>query len=351
MPNVSLRGFIVISAPKVFVGFVVMLLFGGALLFVAEPSASLVPRPSGQGPVLRGEGPSRTETAEIEWCATFADSAAKTAQLIDQEFAATGARNSHRGVTVFSAPGNAEEKSRIAAAEVKKALTRRKVHLNERTGWPVEIAAIESENGSAIECTILSSREKRRVAYGGPSNLGAPLSQSRSDLLLSMKTSMAWSEGDSREDALDLLRTKIVQHAFEHVEKSGELKSSDRQRFTDDFKRRYSRELLIAQGDYRISTSKIDSPDGDRYDSYLVWRAPRGQIGDLAETTAKAINFEKRLPFIRIGLAIGSLILAILAWLRLDWWLKGHHSFLTKAVCGILWAITVGLIWSWPNHG
>lgn len=339
------------SAPKILVGFVVMLFFGGALLFVSSPAPSVVVETSGRAPVSAVPERQRAAISEIEWCATFADAAAKTAQLIDQEFAASGSRRGQNGVTVFSAPGDAEENSRIAATEVKKALIRRKVNVNERTGWPVEIAATDSPNGAAIECTILSSRAKRRVAYGGPSDLGSRLNQSPNDLLLSMKTSMAWSESDSREDALDLLRTKIVQQAFEHVEKRGDLGFADRQRFVDDFRGRYSRELLIAQGDYRIATTKIETPDGDRFDSYLVWRAPRGQLGNLAETTAKAINFEKRLPFIRIGLALGSLILAILAWLRLDWWLKGHHSFLTKVVCGILWAITVGLIWSWPNHG
>lgn len=339
------------SAPKLLAGLLVLLFFGGALLFVAAPHPVALVESSGQVASPTVETPRRAGAVEVEWCATFADAAASIAQMIEQELLRAGARKSREGVTVFLAPGAGEEKSREAVTEVKRALVRRKIHLNDRTGWPVEIALDESPNGSAIECTLLANREKRRVAFGGPADLGVPLHRSSSDLVLSLKTSMAWSEVDSREDALDLLRAKIIHQAFDSVVRSGHIGSSDKEKFWGEFAGRYSRELLIAQGDFRISTTKLETPDGDRYDSYLVWRSPRERIGNLAATTAKTITFEKRLPFIRVGLALGSLVLAILAWLRMDWWLKGHHSFLTKVACGILWAITVGLIWSWPKHG
>ena len=190
-----------------------------------------------------------------------------------------------------------------------------------------------------------------KVAYGMPSLEAGKTPARPGELVIRLRTDLTLSEDDAAEDALDALARRIERIALDRQVAYGNLDRDDDAEFMRRFRGFYDRPLLLQQGVYEVFPEERKSSDQSYWLASAIWRGQERRVDRIAESIADAIRFERRLPFIRAGLTLGALVLAVLAWFKLDWWLKGHNAFLTKFACGILFAVAVGLIWSAKFHG
>jgi hypothetical protein len=246
----------------------------------------------------------------------------------------------------------------FAARRLEEQLQRRGVPLveNERSSRSrtMTIKVVEHGDASGGPVIVVAGSNpsyERRIVCGVLGAEAEAVVLGPSDFFVHLKTSVQLTREDSAEDARDALARRIESDLFRRMLADGRLDEEDDGRFRADLRRRYGRDLLLSQGDARLLT--VEQPSGDltHYVTYASWRSGEDAVDAIARSVTDAIRLERLLPFIRAGLALGALILAIVGWMKLDWWLKGHHSFLTKLLCGILWLISVGVIWRFPIHG
>lgn len=164
------------------------------------------------------------------------------------------------------------------------------------------------------------------------------------------KTGPTLDEESAVEDGRDLLAERIVDHLTEMALVQNWMSLEKRERFQTSLRERYPRDVLVGLGHVDVQAHEMDFDGGHHYSASVTWTANERELGWTARSVAKALIIEDREPWIKLGLSVAFLILAILGWLRLDWWLKGHHSFLTKLAFAMLYVAGLGVLWSIELH-
>lgn len=108
-------------------------------------------------------------------------------------------------------------------------------------------------------------------------------------------------------------------------------------------------ESLLAVGRWHVRSRPVVGPDDiTRYEAFISWVGSRREIERIAGNITGYHRLEEKSPWIRTGLTLLMLVVTILGWLKVDWWLKGHHPFLTKLAFVMFLVVSLGLIWSTP---
>lgn len=160
----------------------------------------------------------------------------------------------------------------------------------------------------------------------------------------------------AREDALDALSARIKRDIWRLALAGRHMNLQDHDEFMMVLDRKYSRELLVGIGRRSLQPIKIVMGDakggGDDvyYQTEVVWSGNHYYMSDIADVIGDTIRTTKRAPFVRLGLSLGLCVLAMLTWLRVDWWLKGHYSLLNKLAFVILAACSIIAVWNYPIH-
>ena len=87
------------------------------------------------------------------------------------------------------------------------------------------------------------------------------------------------------------------------------------------------------------------------FEGEAAWVAAGTEIERVADSVVDSMRVETLAPFVRAGLMLGCLVLALLSWLRLDWWLNGRHAWLTRTVFILMTILVLTALWQWPVHG
>ncbi len=176
-------------------------------------------------------------------------------------------------------------------------------------------------------------------------------------LELSFRTENTTSPLFAEEDALDGLRARIVSRIWRLGLARGYLDFNDHREFLGEMERRYSRDILVGMGRRSMQPTKTilngeaNEQDIVNYQTEVVWSGNARQLTRIADAVGDSIRTRNRAPFIRLGLSLGLCVLSLLTWLRVDWWLKGHYSLMSKLAFVILAALTVTAVWNYPIHG
>lgn len=164
------------------------------------------------------------------------------------------------------------------------------------------------------------------------------------------KTGPTLDEDSALEDGRDFLARRITDQLATLAESENWIDGEQRWRFEQILESRYPRDVLIGLGHANIVPDGAAFEDQTFYHANVVWTASEYELRHVAQGVAKTLLIENREPWIKLGLSVGLLVLAILGWLRIDWWLKGHYSFLTKLACAMLLVAGLGLLWSFQLH-
>ena len=166
-------------------------------------------------------------------------------------------------------------------------------------------------------------------------------------LVVRFATRWQLDERSSRDDAREELGDRLRDAVFEIAHRRYGMEPTDKYDFMIELDRRFPKGLLVEQGTYRLQTTPLRlGPDQVVYLSDVEWTSTRSPLRDIARAVVSAVRTKHQAPWIRCGLTIGALLVAFLGWLRVDWWLKGHYSFMTKMACAMLLVAALGLIWS-----
>lgn len=160
----------------------------------------------------------------------------------------------------------------------------------------------------------------------------------------------------AREDALDALSSRIKGEIWRLALANGHSEIEDKEEFALVLGDKYTREILVGIGRRSLQPIKIilgDAHDGSDeiyYQTEVVWSGNQNNMIDIADAVSDTIRTRKRVPFVRLGLSLGLCVLALLTWLRVDWWLKGHYSLLSKLSFVILAVCSILAVWNYPIH-
>ena len=177
-----------------------------------------------------------------------------------------------------------------------------------------------------------------------------PLDHHGRQRTIRFKTGPTLDEESAIEDGRDLLAERIVDHLTEMALLQNWMSLDKRERFKTSLRDRYPRDVLVGLGHVDVQAHRIEFDDAHHYSASVTWTANERELGWTARSVAKALIIEDREPWIKLGLSVAFLVLAILGWLRIDWWLKGHHSFLSKLACAMLYIAGLGVLWSFELH-
>ncbi|MEE9393508.1 MAG: hypothetical protein V3W41_13480 [Planctomycetota bacterium] len=153
------------------------------------------------------------------------------------------------------------------------------------------------------------------------------------------------------EDSIDTLARRIRTAAYRHALSRNWVDEADEARFRQILDQRYGRDTLINLGETRITPlQETDDNGGTLYRATVSWTGADRDLEKAAQVAAQSMIAEQRAPWIRLGLSFGTIILSLLLWFRIDWWLKGHYSWLTRFAMLILGIAATGLVWNLDLH-
>lgn len=163
---------------------------------------------------------------------------------------------------------------------------------------------------------------------------------------LRFKTAPTLDRESALADGREFLAHRIAEDLAALAISERWIDGDEQWRFESVLEERYPADVLIGLGRARIEPEETAFDDQTFHHANVVWTADQRELDHVAQGVAKTLLIEDREPWIKLGLSVGLLVLAILGWLRIDWWLKGHYSFLTKLACAMLLVAGLGLLWS-----
>ncbi len=167
------------------------------------------------------------------------------------------------------------------------------------------------------------------------------------ELRFGFKTDHQTQAAYAREDAFEGLQRRLSDEVWRIGRDHLGIARDDEAEFRTIVANRFPEALLadLGQREFGLVRKVLEGPEGDDvfYQAVVSWAGDRRALRSVAESARGIMVARARLPFVRGGLALGALVLAFLGWLKVDWWLKGRHAFLSRVAFVILALLGVAL--------
>ncbi|MCB9832974.1 MAG: hypothetical protein H6807_10895 [Planctomycetes bacterium] len=182
-----------------------------------------------------------------------------------------------------------------------------------------------------------------------------PLRNEKDEQRLDFRTDHQTRADFARDDAVEGLRLRLGNLVWSIAHDLYEVDARDEARFRTIMEERCPTSLLIDLGRREVGIVRklLEAPEGDQtfYQADVSWVADRAVLRRAAETVRDHMVARSREPWIRAGLVLGVLVLAVMGWLKVDWWLKGRHAFLSKAAFAMLALLGIAASMGVSLHG
>lgn len=152
----------------------------------------------------------------------------------------------------------------------------------------------------------------------------------------------------ARGDALESLGKRIRNYIFDAAVERDFLSADadERAAFAKSLSRRFDDTVIAGFGDLRMFHSAWELDDTTYHHAIVSWKPDADAIHHAAYLVSQDHVVRQRGPWIRGGLILAALILAVLGWLRVDWLMQGRFGVLTKLMFLVLLAASCVLIYN-----